>query len=61
MTKYKYNYKKFSLLLDADQPEDQELIKWLENHKTKRNNYSVQLRKALEMFIGFEGEDSASP
>lgn len=42
-----YNYVRFTLLLDADEKDDAELIKWLKKSKSKRNGYSEQIRRAL--------------
>ena len=56
MKKLKYDYRRFALVLDADIPEDKEIINWLEKHKGKRNGYSVQIRKALERLMREEGQ-----
>lgn len=45
------NYKKYSIILDADVPEENKLIEWIERHKGKRNSFASILRKALTKYI----------
>lgn len=52
--KKKYNYKQFTILFDLDIKEEEEMVKWLEKHKAKRNGFSAQFKKALKAFIASE-------
>lgn len=42
-----YNYYRHTLLLDLDDPDDVLLNEWLHERKTKKNNFSQQIKKAL--------------
>lgn len=56
--KKKYNYRRITINFDMDDPADESLMKWLEDHKTKNNNYSNQIRKALKAYIKQASENS---
>lgn len=47
----KYNYRPITINFDLDDDLDKKIIKWLEEHKTKKNNYSNQIRTALKEYI----------
>ena len=50
-TRKDYNYRQISILFDLDVEEDRELMKWLEDHKAKRNSFCVLIKRALKSYI----------
>lgn len=49
--KQKYEYVRLTLLLDGKDPEDQKIIAWLKARRTKSNNISDQLRRAVSLLM----------
>jgi len=47
----KYNYRPITINFDMDDAGDKQLVEWLEQNRTKNNNFSNQIRKALKEYI----------
>ena len=54
--KYDYNYKQVSVIFDLDDAKEKELMEWLEKNKTKKEGYSILLKKALKDMIEKESK-----
>lgn len=51
MAEKKYNYRPITVHFDFDDDDDKKIIEWLEKNRTKKNNYSNHIRKALLEYI----------
>ena len=43
----RYNYYRHTLLLDLDDPEDQQIQQWLLSKKNRKNSYSKVIKRAV--------------
>jgi hypothetical protein len=57
MSDKKYNYRPITINFDMDDADDVKLVKWLEKNKSKNNNFSDQIRRALKYFIEQQTKD----
>ena len=59
MANKKYNYRPITVHFDMDDDSDKFIVEWLEKHKTKNNNFSNQIRKAMKAYIDKSKNDNS--
>lgn len=57
MKTQRYNYKKYSIILDLDDEEEKKISDFLEKNRKKKNNFSDQLKKAMKKVMAEEGSN----